>query len=123
MSTWDGIEDGAPNRKARQMSDRIAVCCGTPLIWTFMFSGSEWFCRECKRAIPMMNADRVESTPELEAAREQNEQWFREIAKDCIPRGGRLRDCDKCSAGETHLEHASDEDKQRSREAYAKLQA
>jgi len=61
------------------MRDQIAVCCGTPLIWTFMFSGSEWYCRECKRDFPMFNVARVDATPELRTAQEVNEGWFRAI--------------------------------------------
>lgn len=99
----------------------IAVCCGTPLIWTFMFSGSEWYCRKCKRDFPMFNAHKIDGTPELTAEKNENEQWFRAIAKDCIPRGAKKRDCEKCEGGEYHLDHATEEERAASRRAYAML--
>lgn len=100
----------------------IAVCCGTPSIWTFMFSGAEWFCRKCKSQLPMFNATKIDGTPELEAEKEANTEWFRSIAKDFIPRGGRLKGCDKCERGEgDHIDHASPEDLEKSKVAYAKL--
>ena len=108
--------------EAIEMPTHIAVCCGTPLIWTFMFSGSEWYCRKCASAYPMMNADREECTEALFEAKETNDAWFRETTKDCIPPSARRRDCAECDAGAGyHLGHATDEEKEKSRIAYLAL--
>ena len=48
------------------MLSRIAVCCDTPMIQTFIFAGAELYCRKCGTTVGIMNADYVEATPELE---------------------------------------------------------
>ena len=36
-------------------NERITICpnCGEPLVWTFINSGSEWYCINCKNDYPM----------------------------------------------------------------------
>ena len=102
------------------MSDEIAVCCGTPLVWTFMFSGAEWYCRKCKAQIPMLNVERIDSTPDMVKEKAENADWFFEIAKDCIPLGSRRRGCEKCNS-ENHLDHATPKELALSIVAYGKL--
>ncbi len=100
---------------------RIAMCCGTPLIPTFTFRGNEFYCRNCKTPFPMFGVRRIICTPELDAAQDENTEWFREIAKDCIPSGARLGDCEQCDAGGYHLDHATDEAIEKSKQAYHSL--
>ena len=101
----------------------IAVCCGTPLVWTFMFSGSEWYCRKCRQSWPMFSVRSVDATPELVEERERNTEWFREIAKDCIPDCSWKKDCPQCKGHGNgyHLEHATDDERRLSAGAYRKL--
>jgi len=104
-----------------KQNETVAVCCGTPLIWTFMFSGAEWFCRKCKSNLGMMNAESILATPELLKEKKENNLWFDEIAKDCVPRGCRFAKCEKCDKGEYHIFHATLEEKEASKKAYSKL--
>lgn len=108
---------------ATEVKTYVAVCCGTPLIWTFMFSKAEWFCRVCRTPFPMLNTERVDVTAELLLAKEENERWFDDIAKDCIPYRSRLCNCAKCDGGEDHLDHATDDEIERSGLAYQRLQS
>ena len=104
------------------MGDRIAVCCGTPLVSTVMFSGAEFFCVKCASTIPLFNAERVDSTPELVKEKESNVAWFRETASDYIPPGCWKSSCGKCNrGGEHHIDHATDEEKKRSEVARQNL--
>ena len=105
------------------MNAKMNMCCGTPLIFTFIFSGKEWYCRKCKRTYPMFGGGTdVETTKDLVKEHEENRKWFLDIATDCIPAGSiKITGCEKCKAGEAHILHASDEEKKKSEEAYAIL--
>ena len=107
-----------------ESQQRIATCiyCASPLVPTFAFGGSEWYCMECRRALPYMQSHMVPQTPELEREAAGLRAQFRDIAKDCIPYGSRLKGCGKC-AGEDHLEHATEEEIAASEAAYAKLRS
>lgn len=102
---------------------KIAMCCQTPLIRTFAFRGAEWFCRECKSSYPLMNVERVDSTPELDRMKEENSSWLATAKKGFIPGGSRRQGCDKCRDGEFHIEHATDQEKTDSQNAYARIMA
>lgn len=104
------------------MSDqpRFAICCicETPLVPTFIYSGAEWYCVKCGREYPYMSCEKVDWREDLAAESDRLNTAFRELTKDCIPRGARKRDCEKCSAGEYHLDHATDEELQASLRGY-----
>ena len=101
-------------------SNKIAMCCDTPLISTFIFPYNEWYCRVCKTTYPLLNVSRVESTQELLDAQTVNKKWFRDAAKDVIPPRSRRHGCKQC-AGENHEDHASEEELAASQEAYFQL--
>lgn len=98
---------------------RGVVCkCGNPLISTFVFSGAEFFCCECKTMVPFRNATRVDDpAPELIAKHANDLAWFRSIAVKYVPRGGRFGNCARCEGGEDHVEHATDVELKESAEA------
>lgn len=100
------------------MSDLMAVCCGEPLIWTFCFSSSEWYCRVCKQDFPMFNVERKTTTQELEKKKIENEAWFHDISKDYIPYRAFKKDCTLCNSTEPHWNHATEEEKEKSKKAY-----
>ncbi len=99
----------------------IAICCNTPMIWTFAFMGAEWYCRKCGASIEMMNADTVDATPELEKQKKENEKWFHGIMKDYIPGGAFYKSCDKCKGNEFHSMHATETELKESKEALSRL--
>ena len=103
--------------------EKIEMCCDTPLIPTFTFSHNEWFCRTCRAAYPFMNVPWVaDATEELKVEKQTNIEWFREMAKECIPRGCRFANCERCKAtGEDHEQHATLAEQSASRTAYARL--
>jgi len=47
----------------------MAVCTSheqpVPMIWTFAFAGSEYWCPECGKNLGMWSAEKVSGTPEL----------------------------------------------------------
>lgn len=99
----------------------IAVCCGTPLVFTFKFSGAEYYCLRCRRAFGMFDVHTVPKTSALDAERIRNEDEFERLAVDLVARGERRRDCDRCAFGEDHSRHCGDEARRRSDEAYRRL--
>ena len=101
----------------------IAVCCDTPLVSTMIFSKAEWYCIKCRTALPLFNAERINWTPELEKKSEANDKWFREVTAGYIPPRCFMRDCQKCdtSRDEYHIDHATKEELEKSKTAYANL--
>ena len=49
--------------------NEIAVCpnCGEPMIWTFAFSGSEYYCLMCGYSCGMFGVKHVEETKKVKA--------------------------------------------------------
>lgn len=104
------------------MSNPFAACCGTPLVATYLFSGAEWFCVECRSTRGLLNVpERLEYSSAAKAESEENRQRFRAIAKDFIPFGCRLDGCAKCESGEDHRDHITDEEREASDEAVRRL--
>jgi len=100
---------------------QIAIHCNTPLIWTFAFSHKEWYCRECGATLTMFGARGIDSTSALKKEGEKNEKWFKKIMKDYIPYGAYYKDCEQCKGNQSHLFHATDEEKKKSEKALEKL--
>lgn len=98
----------------------IACCpsCRTPLVWTFKFSKAEYYCSTCKSAMGMLEAERRAWSADLAKRHKQLVAVFGELSKPCIAYGERRMNCEKCSAGEDHLNHASAEAIAASRAAY-----
>ena len=107
------------------MNNTIAICCGQPLIFTFMFSGAEYFCMSCKSKYGMLGVpDRVEATEELHKKSRELDDEFSAIAKDCVPVGCKINgcpECDKAGSGVYHTHHMTDEQHEASRAAYKRL--
>jgi len=101
------------------MRNEIAMCCGTPLIWTFCFSHAEYYCRKCGANIGMMGVRGVETTPKLERESEENEKWFKDIMDDHIPFNCKFDKCEECQKpGSTyHHQHATPEQLEKSKQA------
>lgn len=101
--------------------NQIAMCCGTPMVKTFVFPGSEWYCPVCGDNVPFLNPTTVEPTEELIAQAKANREAFAKASSACIPNGARLEGCKQCEAGENHNYHCTEEERQASHEAYAAL--
>ena len=65
--------------------------------------------------------EQISLTDDLKEEYNANREQFRKIADDCIAIGSRRVDCEKCEAGEDHLEHATEEERLKSQKAYIKL--
>lgn len=99
----------------------VCKCCNEPLIWTFIFPGSEYFCRECKTTFGMFgNYDLVKKTPGLLKRKEENDKWFNEIANPILPPGCYLSECEQCK-NEPHRNHATKKEIKASDDAFKKL--
>lgn len=89
----------------------ITICpnCGEPMIWTFAFSGSEYYCLMCGYSCGIFGAKKVEETKKLKYQQKLYKRIFREINKDLIPVGAYFKKCEKCkSFEESHLNHATE---------------
>ena len=89
----------------------ITVCpeCGEPMIWTFAFSGHEYYCLMCGYGCGMFGGKTVEETKELKYKQKLYRKIFRVIEKDLIPYGAYLKKCEKCrDMKEYHLFHATE---------------
>lgn len=93
--------------------DQISVCrCGAPLVYTFAFSGAEYFCVECGRKYGMFDAEQEDATPEIKKRLKRNEKRWVTMRKGLLSGGAMLRDCDTCSQNnEPHLSHATELEK------------
>ena len=106
------------------MKSQYSMCCGTPLSSALVFRGAELYCVRCGNSYGMFGApSRREATPELDAEYERNRALYIPLAKQCIGGGMRLRDCEKCSEGEYHIQHATPEERAASDAAYERLYA
>lgn len=94
------------------MTDRIAVCsCGSPLIFTFAFSGREYYCLDCGRQEDIF-ADRVPTTARLRKRLSKLQEEWAKIGPRLLSGGVMLKDCLTCSmTGEPHIRHATDEER------------
>ena len=91
----------------------ITVCphCGEPMIYTFAFSGSEYYCLMCGYDCGLFGGKIVEATKELKYKKKLYEKIFTVINKDLIPVGAYNPKCKKCKdMKETHLEHATEKE-------------
>ncbi len=94
-------------------SETIPVClCGAPLLWTFAFRATEFYCLDCGRRYGMFGVDRVPATtPGLAARLAEATAIFEPLAAALVVRGSRLLgSCAACDAGEEHAKHATAEE-------------
>ncbi|HAA73275.1 MAG TPA: hypothetical protein DCE55_29305 [Planctomycetaceae bacterium] len=104
------------------MAKPIAMHCGTPCVWTFVFSKCEYYCVKCGGAFGMFGTATVDATDELLEKLEANKKAFHAVAKDCIPPAMYRETCVKCQDREgDHLSHATNEELKASAKAYATL--
>lgn len=106
------------------MSDKkkIAICsCGAPLIYTFMFSGAEYFCIECGSKYGMFDTESTEVTPALKKRSTANKAKWSAISADLLTGGVMFRSCTKCDKGDSHLSHATPEEVKKHEKALKKL--
>lgn len=96
------------------MNKSIQLCpdCGEPMVWTFIFPGSEWFCLNCKGDFPMFcwgekiydDDDRYKY---YSIKQKIYKNIFKAIEKDYVPVGSYRKGCKKCfgEKREYHIEH------------------
>ena len=99
----------------------LKIHCGTPMIWTFKFSGAEYYCVRCGETQGMFgSAPTIPWTTNLGKEQGINKEVFDRISAACIARGSRRKDCKKCD-GQYHHEHASNAALKKSDAAYKLL--
>ena len=91
------------------MTKQITVCtrCKIPLIWTFLWPSSEYYCINCAGHWGMMSAgNRVDLTPELKAQNEVILRVWESLRFNLLCRGSFIRlNCKKCTGSFTHRDH------------------
>lgn len=102
-------------------NERITICpnCGEPLVWTFINSGSEWYCINCKNDYPMFGAKTIYKDEEdkkkfeyLKRKQKIYKSIFKAIEKDIIPYSAYKKNCKKCNGmKEKHYQHLSNTEK------------
>lgn len=86
----------------------VCPCCGEPMIWTFAFSGCEYYCLMCGYGCGMFGGKAVEETKELKCKQKLYKKIFKVIYKDLIPAGAYYNKCKKCDGmKEHHRSHAT----------------
>ncbi len=105
------------------MSTRLAVCnCGNPMIYTFAFSGAEYYCLACGNSCGMFDTRKTDATPELTKKLKADEKKFKTVNKYLLSGGVMFNSCEICSKkNEPHILHCSDAEKENHRKAMAKL--
>ena len=63
---------------------QLGMCCGTPLVATFVFSGAEYYCVRCGSTYGMFDVPRKIETPALREERERNSAAFDSVAKGAL---------------------------------------
>ena len=121
MLAVDAVGQRVGQKGIDMSTEKIAVCCNSPLVFTFVFSGAEWYCRTCKGAFGIFDVEYIPVTPELVDERDRNKALFLSIAKDVIPRGSRRINCELCANGEYHANHAAEDEIKKSTAAYLEL--
>lgn len=105
--------------------EQLGMCCGTPLVTTFVFSGAEYYCVRCGSTYGMFDVPRKIETPALREEWGRNRAAFDSVANRVIPQNSLRLDCEKCAAPNRpngyHHEHATSEQAAASDEAYAAL--
>ena len=106
-------------KKTTVMDGLLAVHCGTPMVGTIMFSGTEFYCVKCGATQGIFGTTDTESTLELQDELQKNEKKFEAIAGDLIPAGAQFDRCGICQEKkEDHRLHASQQDLDKSDVAY-----
>lgn len=100
----------------RQEKKMVRVCeyCLKPILWTFAFVGSEYYCPLCGRTGDMFWGSNVEATPRLLRLRRSLAIKFGQIRPHLYMGGERKKDCDKCfpkkGDGECHVLHLTEKE-------------
>lgn len=92
----------------------IAICphCGEPVIFTYLYPQSEYYCLMCGRSYGIFGCERTSITLELKYKKQVYEAVFKAIYKYIVVPRSWKNNCEKCNPmGEYHTEHASDKEK------------
>jgi len=98
----------------------LAMHCGTPMIYTLIFRGAEFYCIKCGYTKGMFNIMEQVATDKLFRERKENCDLFAVASIDCIPSGTHLDSCEKCQQ-EEHRMHVGKEALDKSDSAYLAL--
>ena len=101
---------------------KISVCphCAVPMIWTFKWSGCEWFCLNCGDAMGMCSADETEITPELKFQKKVVDKIWKVISPKLLPNCHfKKNKCKKCweQGVDSHWQHITKRELRQSKEA------
>lgn len=95
-------------------SSIMAGCpgCRAPLIATFAFSGSEFYCLECGQRVTFLGPVSLNAAEHQERYDALKAEWDEHVVGKLLVHGGIHRDCERCQAREDydHLAHATDEE-------------
>lgn len=107
---------------------QIACCpdCGTPVIWTFIIGGSEYFCMKCKWSGGMLYANTKDWTKEAQETYDKNLKEFKEARKGFVPIGSTMEGCEKCERQKErndkyHIWHLTEEELKAHNEAKERI--
>lgn len=93
---------------------KTAMCCvcpNSPLVSTFHFPKKEFYCLDCGRKYEFFGPKAAESTPEIiELSEQYTAEWSDNTVGLITPRGRHLDTCEKCKGGESHDQHATEEE-------------
>lgn len=91
---------------------KIAMCptCKVPLVCTILFSGAEFYCLDCGRTFGWFDPTPTDITPELFAECGRRVEEWEPYAKALLTGGVMKRGCEKCSHGQSHIDHATPEE-------------
>lgn len=85
--------------------------CDNPVIWTFLFSGSEYFCWECKWDGGMFDAESKNFTANKQKKYNADKKAFDKASEHYVANGCTLGSCEQCqTTGEDHIMHWTEED-------------
>ena len=97
-----------------------AICCGRPMIATFLFGGPDWYCMKCKRISDMNTEPQKPLTGSLARLAASGVVTFQNATAGVLVPGTYKPKCCQCW-NETHIAHASVEERRRSAEVLAGL--
>lgn len=108
------------------MPKEIMVCDQhkTPLIWTFAFSGAEYFCMAGNHAGGMLGTgSRVKATPKLLKLHALYNRRWGQLRKHIVASNFKRGSCEKCQkTDQYHNDHLTDEERRRAVMAFDKLE-
>ena len=103
------------------MGNEIKIChnCGFPLLWTFLYNGTEYYCLKCGGSTGMLGGGKdVKETKELRAQYVVAEKVFKALRPFLIGDGCyKKTNCKKCEERKDryHAQHLTELEKEKNK--------